>query len=77
MRCIKLALPIFGLLFFTGCQENFPTYSKFCNQENLSPPECLHYAVLNKEDKDVLEKHFGIADDPKCAYRVELTKYHV
>jgi len=68
---------MFGLLLFAGCQEDFPTYSTFCDQETMSPPKCLHYVVLNKQDKDVLQKHFGVIDDPKCDYRVELTKYHV
>ncbi len=77
MHISKLLLPLLGLLLFTGCKEDFPTYSNFCDQETMAPPECLHYAVLDKQDKDVLEKHFGVIDDPKCSYRVELTKYHV
>jgi len=77
MKRFKLCLSLFGILLFTGCQEDFPTYSTFCDQQILSPPKCLHYAVLDKQDKEVLKKHFGVADDPKCSYRVELTKYHV
>ena len=41
------------------------------------PSKCLHYAVLDTQDKALLEKRFGLTDDPKCAYRVELTKYRV
>jgi len=77
MQFSKFFLPLLGLLFFTGCQENFPTYSTFCDQKTMSPPKCLHYVVLNKQDKDVLQKYFAVVDDPMCAYRVELTKYHV
>ena len=72
-----ISLLLGSLLLFTGCQEDFPTYSTFCDKKTKSLPKCLHYAILNKQDKDVLEKHFGAIDDPKCAYRVELTKYHV
>ncbi len=78
MHSFKRFFSLFGiLLFLVGCQEDFPTYSTFCNQETISPPECLHYAVLNKKDKELLEKHFGVIDDPECSYRVELTKYHI
>jgi len=77
MQLFKLFLSIFGILLFAGCQEDFPTYSTFCNEKTMIPPECLHYAVLNKQDQALLERHFGVADDPKCSYRVELTKYHV
>ena len=77
MQHFRLFLSILGILLFAGCQEDFPTYSTFCNEKTMAPPECLHYAVLNKQDKALLEKHFGVADDPKCSYRVELTKYHV
>ena len=69
---------LFGsLLLFTGCQEDFPTYSTFCNEKNIAPLECLHYSVFDKQDKDLLQKHFGLPNDPGCSYRVELTKYHV
>jgi len=77
MHVFKLLLSMFMLLLFAGCQEDFPTYSTFCDQKTKSLPKCLHYAVLNKQDKDVLQKYIGVVDDPKCAYRVELTKYHV
>ena len=77
MQRFKLLLCRFGLLFFTGCQEDLPVYSTFCDQQTLSPPTCLHYAVLDNEEKKLLEKYFAVADDPKCSYRVELTKYHV
>ena len=76
MHFTKLFLSILGVLLLAGCQEDFPTYSTFCDQETMTPPTCLHYAVLNKQDKVVLQKHFAVADDPKCAYRIELTKYH-
>jgi len=78
MHSLKLFSSLFWLLLLlVGCQEDFPTYSTFCNQKTMAAPECLHYAVLDKKDKDMLEKHFAIVDDPKCSYRVELTKYHV
>ena len=77
MQLFKFLLSLFGLLFFTGCQEDLPVYSTFCDQQTLTPPTCLHYAVLDNEEKKLLEKHFGVADDPKCSYRVELIKYHV
>jgi len=68
-------LPVF--LFITGCQEDFPTYSTFCNDKSMTPPKCLHYAVLNKRDKNILQKSFSLTENSKCEYRVELTKYHV
>ena len=77
MQGFRLFLALFGLLLFAGCQEDFPTYSTFCNAKTMSPPDCLYYSVLNKQDKDLLQKHFAVIDDPKCAYRVELTKYHI
>jgi len=77
MQFSKFFLPLLGFLFFTGCQEDFPTYSTSCDQKIMSLPKCLHYAVLDKQDKDILQNYFGIADDPKCDYRVELTKYHI
>ena len=76
MKRSKFFLPLLGVLFFAGCQEDFPTYSTFCDQKTISSLKCLHYVVLNKQDKDVLQKYFGVIDDPMCAYRVELTKYH-
>jgi hypothetical protein len=72
-----LELLFLGLLFFAGCKEKFPIYSTFCDQQNMSPPQCLHYAILNKQDKDILQKNFSLKEDPLCVYRVELTKYHV
>ncbi len=77
MHITRLLLSLLGLLLFAGCQEDFPTYSTFCDQEAMSPPKCLHYAILNKQDKILLEKYFGVEDNAKCSYRVELTKYHV
>ena len=77
MHTFKSLLSLLGLLLFAGCQEDFPTYSTFCDQKTMSPPKCLHYAVLDKKDKNILEKHFRVADDPQCSYRVELTKYHI
>ena len=77
MHTCKPLLFLLGLLLFAGCQEDFPTYSTFCDQEVMPPPKCLHYAVFDKQDKDMLQKHFGVIDDTKCSYRVELTKYHV
>ena len=77
MQRSKFLLAILGFLFLTGCQEDFPAYSTFCDHETMTPPQCLHYAILDKEDKDLLEKLFAVLDDPSCAYRVELTKYHV
>lgn len=77
MQYFRLLLIPLGLSFLIGCQEDFPVYSAFCDQSNMAPPKCLHYAVLDKQDKTLLEKHFGVIDDPKCSYRVELTKYHI
>ncbi|MEA3419743.1 MAG: hypothetical protein U9Q90_10145 [Campylobacterota bacterium] len=82
MRLTKTFIPLLGfLLFFAGCREDFPTYSTFCDQSTAvhttGAPKCLHYAVLNTRDKALLEKCFGIVDDPECDYRLELTRYHV
>ena len=77
MQRSKLLLFTLGPLLFTGCQEDFPTYSTFCDQGKLTPPKCLHYAVLDQQDKELLQKYFSVMDDPECSYRIELTKYHV
>jgi len=77
MQYSKFFLPLLGSLFFAGCQEDFPTYSTFCDQKTMTAPKCLHYAILDKQDKDILQKLFAVVDDPTCSYRVELTKYHV
>ncbi len=77
MLYLKYLFPLLGILLFTGCQEDFPVYSTFCNKNPISPPKCLHYVVLNKKDKILLQKHFNIKDNPQCTYRVELIKYHV
>jgi hypothetical protein len=78
MKITKTSLILLGLLvLFSGCREDFPTYSGFCDQNGTKTLQCLHYAVLDKKDKTSLEKHFGITDDPKCPYRVELSRYHV
>jgi hypothetical protein len=77
MQLSKFFLSLLGFLLFAGCQEDFPTYSTFCDQKTMPPPKCLHYAILDKQDKDTVLKHFAVADDPACSYRVELTKYHV
>jgi hypothetical protein len=65
------------LAFIAGCKEDYPTYSTFCNDKDMQAPKCLHYAVLNKEDKKRLKKSLGMADDSTCEYRVELIKYRV
>jgi len=77
MQLSKFFLSLLGVLFFAGCQEDFPTYSTFSDQKTMSLPKCLHYAVLDKKDRDILQKYFAVVEDPTCAYRVELTKYHV
>ena len=77
MQRSRLLLYLLAFLLFTGCQEDLPTYSTFCDQEKLIPPKCIHFAVLDKQDKALLQKHFSVMDDPQCTYRMELTKYHV
>jgi len=78
MQILKLLTSFFWLLpLLVGCQEDFPTYSGFCNENNMPPPKCLHYIVLDKKDKNLLEKHFGLKDDTACEYRAELIRYHV
>ena len=64
-------------LLFTGCEEKYPTYAAFCEQNRTEFPSCLHYAVLNQKDKKRLVSLFGLKDDKACPYRVELTRYHI
>jgi uncharacterized protein YwgA len=64
------------LLFLAGCKEDFPTYSTFENQEKITF-NCLHYAVLDLQDRKKLENVFHIRNSSYCPYRVELTKYYV
>lgn len=71
MRSVCL---LFALLL-AGCEERYPVYSSFDQNEfNLS---CLDYAVYDKKDRELIQKHFNIPHNPQCDYRVELTKYHV
>ncbi len=65
------------LLLMTGCKEEFPVYSTFCDQNSTVFPDCLHYTVFDVKDKKALEASFGIDNSEQCAYRVELIKYHV
>jgi len=64
------------LVFVLGCKEEFPTYASFCSQPQHTFP-CLHYAVLDSDDKKMLQKIFIVDEDKNCPFRVELTKYHV
>ncbi len=71
-----LAAFVLGILF-SGCQEKFPVYSSFCEQDERTFPKCLHYAVFNEEERDMIASAFGMKEDEACPYRVELTKYHI
>ena len=76
MQRFKLFLILWGLLMYSKRYQTKQDLFTFCNEKSMTPPKCLHYAVLDKEDKTLLEKHFGVIDDPTCSFRVELTKYH-
>ena len=65
------------VVFLLGCQEKYPTYAAFCEQNDTKFPSCLHYALLDKGEKEMIEKSFGIKEDEACPYRVELTKYYI
>jgi len=67
---------LFSLFLLVGCKEEFPTYVSSCGTEKTHF-DCLHYAVLDSQDKQKLEKAFGLKEDNTCLYRVELTKYYV
>lgn len=75
MKSIAILL-IFSVLLLVGCKEDYPVYSSFCEQDKKDFPKCLRYAVLNAEDKRVIENAFGMKEDVSCPYRVELTRYH-
>ena len=72
----KVILALLGI-FLLGCQEKYPTYAAFCDQNATKFPSCLHYAVFDENEKEMIEKSFGIKEDGECPYRVELTKYHI
>ena len=77
MPALKTCFTLLGLPFLLlGCQENFPTYSTPYKKDDSALP-CLHYSVLDKEDKTQLTAAFGIKEDEGCEYRVQLTKYRV
>jgi hypothetical protein len=59
-----------------GCDEKFPTYSSHAKEKN-STFSCLHYAVLNKQDREEIAQAFGIEEELNCTHRVELVKYKV
>jgi len=67
---------ILFLLLFTGCKEEFPTYTAHCQEDSFTLP-CLHYAVLDPEDKMRLQDAFGFEERASCPYRVELIRYTV
>jgi len=68
---------LFLILFLlSGCKEEFPTYSSFCSQSQ-NTFSCLHYAILEDNDKKILKETFNIKENKNCPFRVELTKYHV
>jgi len=62
--------------FLGGCEEEFPVYTTAVQNNTLSLP-CLHYSILDRQDKTSVKNTFGIKDDPQCPYRVELTKYRI
>jgi len=72
----SLILPLLGISLL-GCQEKFPTYAAFCDQNDTTFPSCLHFAVLDENEREMIEKSFDIREDRECPYRVELTKYHI
>lgn len=73
---LSSVLLVFLALLFVGCKEDYPVYSSFCEQDKADFPTCLRYAVMNAEDKAMMENAFGMKEDASCSYRVELTKYH-
>ena len=72
----KIILALLGI-FLLGCQEKYPTYAAFCDQNTTKFPSCLHYALLDENEKEMIQKSFGIKENRECPYRVELTKYHI
>ena len=73
----QVIVAAFLSFFFVGCQEKYPTYAAYCDQNGTKFPSCLHYAVLDENDKSMIKKSFGIQEDRECPYRAELTKYHI
>ena len=67
---------ILFLLLFTGCKEEFPTYTAYCQEGTFTLP-CLHYSVLDPKDKIRLQDAFGLEEVLSCPYRVELIRYAV
>ena len=77
MPAFKTSFILLGLsLFLLGCQEDFPTYATPYDK-NANTLQCLHYAVLDKQDKTQLAEAFTLKEDEHCEYRVQLTKYRV
>ncbi len=74
---IKTIFSTLILFVLIGCKEDFPVYSKFINEQNISKVKCLNYMVFNKKDEKLLEDSFGYKDDDSCFHRVVLTKYRV
>ena len=74
---VKYTFFLLVLSFFLGgCEEEFPVYTTVLQNHTLSLP-CLHYTVLDINDKKRVENAFGSKDDLQCVYRVELTKYKI
>ena len=72
----KITYFIFFLFLFTGCKEEFPTYTAYCQEDTFTLP-CLHYSVLDPKDKIRLQDAFGLGEVLSCPYRVELIRYTV
>ena len=72
----NLIIPLLAV-FLLGCQEKYPTYAAFCDQNGTKFPSCLRYSVLDEDEKEMIKKSFGIKENGECPYRAELTKYHI
>ena len=64
------------LFFLIGCKEDFPTYASPITTPSKTFT-CLNYIGLNSSDKQQLQNAFRVDDNSSCAYRVNLTRYHV
>jgi len=72
---VKKTLFTLLLLGLIGCEERFDVYSQ--GKEHKNEIKCIRYDIGEKLDKELIQKTLLLSDEPKCAYSIQLIKYHV
>lgn len=65
------------MLFLAGCEEKFPVYHSFCDQNSTFRPSCLHYSLVAAGDRKKLEERLGLPHAADCPFHLKFTRYRV